>query len=514
LYNSTKEKHMVVELSAWERFQRGEIDDETTSISRGEAFAKKPVKTEVAQESVSSILEKITEGFPLEKIDPIVAEKLTHESQPQLKEFGQLMLDPKRTALVEYQARLARAREVVGLDDTNSEPTMRERLTWEAGESVDLKDLLNQVKDNEEIQFTDYKGRHYSIIKEPHQLTLMSAYDENGRSLVESDSLLRKVEISTFKTRTDLIMESFGAQESSVIVLVKVGTEVRNTPRGEVYDEVRGGRVSKDTAVVRMQLSLPETNKRWGVLVSKIEIVSQSPEAELLATVQWRIADSISELKGLVGLSQSDQGAIKVGDGEVSHFHFSDNGSLQFYHFTADGETMTEYFFSPVAGSMSKEYVKVGQSWNAVMVRTQRRDGFVDLNPLKAVRLLDQFRYAIVATQNPAESEISPTETPAEVKASASSEYEAETLVLTFEGKSYQIPADYDQDRSVFLLPDGRVLTYDTIRGDVPAESDLTVAENMSDIIFRGLKESLVGLSKEELRQKLAAVGRVLVEAK
>jgi hypothetical protein len=93
-------------------------------------------------------------------------------------------------------------------------------------------------------------------------------------------------------------------------------------------------------------------------------------------------------------------------------------------------------------------------------------------------------------------------------------EEDKSTLELVFEDKTFQIPADYNQDTSVFLLPDGRILTYDSIRGDVPLAEDLQVAEKISDVVYPGTEESLLGVSVDELKQKLAAVGRTLVEAK
>jgi len=91
------------------------------------------------------IITKLSEP-DIDLADPALGHKLQKEDKPQLRELGSIITEPGSSSMLEYDARLQRAREAVGLESTTVEPEMREKFEWRSGEVVNLNELLDQAK--------------------------------------------------------------------------------------------------------------------------------------------------------------------------------------------------------------------------------------------------------------------------------------------------------------------------------------------------------------------------------
>jgi len=336
--------------------------------------------------------------FDIDPVNPTLAVRLGKEAKPQLQELGNFLLNMKGTSMAEYHGRLARAREVVGLDSTTHEENIREKFHWGPDEVINLYDLLAQAKDDEEIQFIDYKGRIYSIIKQRSSLSLLEAYDVDGTPLKPQSRNLsgQEVKINRLKTKSDRMLQFHGITNIEPIIRLVEKNVV-------TYIDNNGEELIKGTDSVsasRMQISFPKINFSFGMLVSEIHLVAKNKkEVDKLYATKWRIADSITQIREFL---ENNGSSIEVGNEKIKEITVGDAGDISFmvYGGSEGNPIRIEYYFSIKNGSSNKVFLKAGNDWVAISLQNQELDGSVSLNPIKAARTLDQFRYTFFGSND------------------------------------------------------------------------------------------------------------------
>ena len=208
----------------------------------------------------------------------------------------------------------------------------------------------------------------------------------------------RIVTLGHFKNETDRKLEQYGIKSDEALVrLVQPGVIINQTAAGEEYVEERD---SKKVQVVasRMQVSFPDTNEGWGVLMSSIELVPHDQEElQRLAAAQWRIRDSAAIMREIDKSRPNQSEALVVGAAQMHSFEFDNEGGISFVTEEGNDENRirTEYYFSPSGDSSKKEYIKAGNNWVAPVMPGLELDGSRKLTPLQAARTLDGFRYRL-----------------------------------------------------------------------------------------------------------------------